>query len=657
MLAGCDSTGPSEQPIAIAISADVTAPDIGMLPDSTMIVECSANLTASVSGSVQDVGVWDGGEVRWFAGPDRTAPLQVEPILRSDFAETWGSSRLAHGDTLRSVWRFTAFLPFIVELDFRYTSDLGDGVRTASTAIECGLELMVPAAPPPAISDLVIQAPTPFQPGDAFTVSYHATAAAGLWASIIEIDGAYTGSLQVVEELSRDSRQTVQLVVPDGVQLGQPLHITVRPFDVFGQTTTPVAATTQPLIDVTPPVLAVAYTHQSIIGEPVRLIGQYGAGDSLFVNTLSTDNQGLGIATLDIDAQRHEFQLAGPELVRRLAIRVAPELVGSRALAVHVTDVSGLESARYESPPDSLLIYPVVDRPTVALEFPDEAFIAAAWDEANGLLYLALRDRPEIVVVATSTMTEQRRISLPAGPGGVDFTVSGDSLFASLPDRASIAVVRLADDSVTEIPLGPAGMGDPGELVVLDNGHVLLEARDGAGQAHIARLDPASAAVDATQIQAGNSGIARSRDRSSAGILTDMECLIVYRAATDAFDPCIRFRPRTLRFAADETGGRFIIGGSIVDVPAGTTRDLLWGMRVNVAPASAFAAAGQSIFVSDDTGLLNVRASDGVVIDRTPLPLIWDGILIASGDGSTVLAVGDMDELAENVRVVRVDLH
>jgi hypothetical protein len=112
-----------------------------------------------------------------------------------------------------------------------------------------------------------------------------------------------------------------------------------------------------------------------------------------------------------------------------------------------------------------------------------------------------------------------------------------------------------------------------------------------------------------------------------------------------------------LRFAADETGGRFIIGGSIVDVPAGTTRDLLWGMRVNVAPASAFAAAGQSIFVSDDTGLLNVRASDGVVIDRTPLPLIWDGILIASGDGSTVLAVGDMDELAENVRVVRVDLH
>ena len=138
MLAGCDSTGPSEQPIAIAISADVTAPDIGMLPDSTMIVECSANLTASVSGSVQDVGVWDGGEVRWFAGPDRTAPLQVEPILRSDFAETWGSSRLAHGDTLRSVWRFTAFLPFIVELDFRYTSDLGDGVRTASTAIGRG---------------------------------------------------------------------------------------------------------------------------------------------------------------------------------------------------------------------------------------------------------------------------------------------------------------------------------------------------------------------------------------------------------------------------------------------------------------------------------------------------------------------------------------
>jgi hypothetical protein len=657
ILSACDSTGPGERPIAIAISAEATAPDIGMPTDSTVIVECSANLTASVSGSERDIGTWEGGEARWFAGLDRTTPFHVEPIAGFDITETWGSDRLTHGDTLRSVWRFTASLPFIVELDFRYTSHLGDRVSTASTAIECGLDLDMPVAPPPAISDLVIQTPTPFQPGDVFTVSYHATAAAGLLASIIEIDGAYTGSLQVVEELSRDSRRTVEFIVPHGVRLGDPLYITVQPFDVFTQTTTRVEATTQPLVDVTPPVLAGAYTHRTIIGEPVRLIGQYGAGDSLFVQTLSSDNQGLGFAILDIDAQRYAFQLAGAEAVRRLDIRVTPDLVGSRTLAVHVTDVSGLTSARFESPPDSLLVYPVIDRPTVALEFPNEGFIAAAWDEVNGLLYLALRDRPEIVVIGTGTMTEQRRIALPGRPGGVDFTMSGDSLFASLPERSSIAVIRLADDIVTEIPLAAAGVGNPRELAVLENGHVLIEANDGAGQAHIARVDPANpAAIAATQIPALNPGIARSRDRSTVGILTELECLIVYRAATDGFDPCIQFRARTMRFAADETGSRFIIGGSIVDVPAGTTRGAVWGMRVNVAPASVFTADGQSIFLSDDTGLLNVRVSDGNVIDRTPLPLMWDGILLVSEDGSTVFAVGDMDELADEVRVIRVQL-
>jgi hypothetical protein len=177
-------------------------------------IECTATFSATASGRANETVRWDGAEIRWFAGLDRTTPVQTQSLSGQEVVDFWNGGVLTSGKTATTVWRFWAGVPFILELDFRYSSGRSNDGRTASTKMECGLNLDVSGAPAPSISDLVVETPTPLEPRDTLKLSYRAASTVGLWETAIVISGAYNDTIWIPERLAKESRRSTNLVVP-----------------------------------------------------------------------------------------------------------------------------------------------------------------------------------------------------------------------------------------------------------------------------------------------------------------------------------------------------------------------------------------------------------------------------------------------------------
>jgi hypothetical protein len=78
----------------------------------------------------------------------------------------------------------------------------------------------------------------------------------------------------------------------------------------------------------------------------------------------------------------------------------------------------------------------------------------------------------------------------------------------------------------------------------------------------------------------------------------------------------------------------------ITDAATGAVTHPIWGIKPHHWSASTFSADGESIFVSDTRGLYRIRVSDGLVLERVPLRIVY-GSLLSSADGSRLIGISN----------------
>jgi hypothetical protein len=647
----CDATGPDDRSLEVQIIATAEQPATTLQSDGNLVIECAVHLSASATGS-SATAVWDGAILRWYTGPHRTTPIQIDTLTTAEVADVWGSDRLV--DNLNASWRLFASIPFIAESEFFFRENGSGQRRSASTRVACGIDPAALTPAPPIVSGVEIQMPSPLEPGDTLVVSYSANAPGRLFGTAVVIEGAWEHTARVAENLVTASSREVRLTIPPGVTLGSTLAIAVVAVDAVGQTNEPVWTQSEPLVDLTPPDFLA----------PSRIVGQYAVGEAIPINFHVRDNHRLGDLIVEIGGDSRVFPLDGNEAMTFSSLTAEASWSGAPGFAVTVTDAEGLVGPRREAHPDSFRIVPVVDRPRVSWTGP-HTYRRAAWDDTNERLYLTFNEplvegdvdrRLELFVVSTATMTTLRSYPLPARAVAVDFTVSGDTAVVSL-DSGSLAIVDLLDDSVTELPLSPGTWRRAGDVTVLADGRALVELVDSGGRPYAALVAIADGTVLWTQqLDRSDVAIARARDRSVAGVRSSTGCMMVYTAATETLSPCLSgIGISNGVLDADATGSRFLSAEFLVDVPTSSIRIPAWGMHEGRVPVSVFAPDETTMYRSDGAGLTHIRIADGVALERVPFPVV--GNLFISADGSTLIAPGnDVNNTSRPVIVERVIL-
>jgi hypothetical protein len=644
ILAACDTVGPEDRALDIAISVETSTPSVNVDESGTFRIECSVTMTATATGAADVVATWQGGERRWYAGVDRAVPLGVDELSAAAVAEFWQVAQLGAGETATTYWNFWAGFPFVIEHEFQFTTGTGERVKNASARTECGLDASLEDVPPPVVSDLVIDAPSPFQPGDTFTVSYNAAATGGLWQSRVIINGAYHVVKDHNEQLVRESHRRAGFRVPPGIVLGMPIDVSVAAVDALGQWSQTVSARSAPLVDETPPSFLRATTSLTLeSGVEAWLVGQYAAGDTIPLLVVTADNQELGELILEIGSERRDIALAGHYLSEEVPVELPAGWIGAIGLSVHVTDAQGLAGPRHQSHPDSIRLFPVTPRLTASWS-AEGRFVDAAWDETRERLYLTITEAAEVVVVSTVTMSTERRIPLPGVPVGVDFTAGGDSLIITLPESGSLAIVDLASDQVTLLPLDPVQLANPRSVAVMSGDRALVEVSSTTGSLEIAHVDlPAGTVAARTAVGAWgpvSMRLVRSADRSVAGVHSNDGCLMIYSTAADGFGGCIGTNALWYSISVAPAGTRFLSARTVIDVASATVHRPTWGLSPWVSDVGALSPDGESFFLSDTKGLLRIRTSDGVVLERIPYARLY-GRIIPAADGSRLLTLSN----------------
>jgi hypothetical protein len=636
LASGCDSTGPDDA-FEITLMSTVSAPSTGLEPDSTLRIACNVTLRARATGSGADAAIWEDAELRWFVGTDRTQPLQVDAISQDEVRAFWQSDRLNVAELLIGDWELWADVPFTTEAEFRYRVNGSGPRRSADIALHCGLDPGSPLVASPIVTNVTVQAPTPFEPGDTLTVSYAASGAGRLFATAIVIEGAWQHIRRVPEHLAAQTQRSEKLVIPPGVILGMPLDIGVVAIDAFGQESAPVWVQSAPLTDVTPPHYFRATTDDLISSNgPQRLVGQYATVDTIGIWFYADDNHELGELIVDIGTERRTFPLDGHLASSLVTIPVEPAWAGDSRLAVSVTDAQGLIGPTIESHPDSLIFFLAGEKPRTSVSVPGR-FADVAWDDARDRLFLTRDGESDLTVVSTATMVIERTIPLPAVAWSVDYSPGGDTAVVALPDRGTLAIIDLASGNVTEIDLAGGSWSVPRHVRVVEGGRAVVHAKNAAGASHLVEVDLATGAVGATVAVDGDlARFGRTRDRSVVTVMLPNNCLTLFHAASSTFEHC-PLNTADGWISAGRSAGSLIVGGNVIDLASRTSRFVTWGMTLFPRTIAAVAADDTTAWVNTSESLTRVRIGDGHALERVPATWV-DGIL-TSGDGRTLLTL------------------
>lgn len=651
VVSACEIFTPATPEIEVGITLEAGEPYIDPQASADPIVECEIAFSARATGPKDAVAVWDGGQLRWYAGPHIHEPIGTRTLSAAEAGALWGGEVLRSGEATEISWNFWNGAPFIFEAEFHFITGQDGSRRSVSARTGCGVTMEGQSGGPPTLADVRIETPSPFQPADSFTVSYVATAPAGLWETRLIISGAYAQTEVVRERLGTEAGQSISLAVPPGVALGLPITIHVEAVDALGRTSARARVESPPLVDETPPGFLFVSTRGSYHDYlPDWLTGQYAVGDTLQLIFRAADNQELGHLVYEVGDRatvRDSVSLDGYYVHGQAGIPMREDWLGSPGLAVHVTDAVGLQGPRYEARAGNIRVFPLASRRTDAWSTNGRA-IDTAWDEDRGRLYITIEERPELIVVASSTMTSERVIALPSPPAHVDYLPGGGSVVVTLPDRGSLGVIDLGTGKVAEIPLTIPGIRRPELVTVLGDDRVLITAMHDDGLRRILEIDLQSGsqkvrpdAIAGESDAAGWIRMARSGDRSKVGVLS--ECLVIYSAATDAFGGCLPMNPGPGPLSADATGRRFALGDQVADVGSGAVDRPVWGLSPWGFEVSTLGPDGATLYLSDVKGVIQVRVRDGIALERVPLPIVYGKIFVSRNGERLITAGTDLD--------------
>ena len=671
LISACsDSTAPGSK-VHVTLSAAAPSVTIGTDPDGLPSIECSTSVLAVAAGS--GAATWLDGTARYFIGASRSNPTDSSSLAAGEIRNSWGSDSIQAGQTQHASWAFHANIPFEVALELRYRDAGGGAVQKVSTRFACG---PVPSGSValPTVNNVSAQPrKTPLQPGDTIIVSYDVSSTFGLWATVIDFSGGFTGEYVVAEGLAKHSAKSVAIVVPGGSQLNVPIVVKVTAFDAATQLSSRTLATQMFVADLEPPTIFGAMFGDLPGNQPgARLNGQFAVGEIMPLQVAALDNNEVSWLVYEVTGPT-TFRDSVPNDVLHsasafwsLRIPARPEWVGAITFSIYIRDGGGLLSAPGRSKPDSLHVYPIVTPPMRTGTILSSSY-PAKFDAKRNVLYLS-RPGKTIGVYNLATMADETPISLTSNPGGIDLSPTGDSLVVTLPDERSLAIVDLTQaarpvttlhlallDTVPSMNVNFPAL--PRLVTIAANGKAMLYLNDhlATGDAvieHDLRTGMQRVRADAKVLISSSDfhqAVGATGDRTQLYHLTP--CAQRYEVATDAFTPCKRgVYTYAWGHSADRTGQRFTWG------------DVLYGAGLDSLRLFALAPQildlkltpdGQRVIIAGWTGITIADANDGHFIERIPLPTQVSELLIAP-DGLRI--IGIQERFSTPVKIYDIDL-
>jgi hypothetical protein len=641
-LAACTDGGTGSEPtLGMTLVANASEPTITTgstgAPQS-IACDLSFHARAGVNGDAS--AQWGAGKMRFYAGAAGSAPLDSLTLSATDVARSFGNDVITGGQAQVSSWRVSAGGPFRVEGSFTYRVRGASQDRSISATAVCAPGGTLAAGPAPAVVNIAISGPTDPEPGDTLTISWTAGSEQGLWETGVLVRGAWEAESAVAGRGARTLTPSVQVIVPQGAALGQPVQLVVFAVDVNLQlTATPVQRGV--VVDRTPPRI-VRLSTISLANHEISLGGQYASGQPVTLWAMAQDNRGGGWLVMESGGTLRDSVAFQPNQL--VSLPVPHAWVDGRELRVYARDVLGNTSAPIVAPAGAFHFYP--DVPVqVGTATVQQGGSHGVLSPDGGYLYLSqlMLQRVDVVDLSTMAVTS---IPMPAPAGPLDVTPDGRRLVVSLSHSQQLGIVDLATGAVQVVPLSAPGLTMLGDVAVAANGKVLLHGHTGISMV----LFEHDLATGTTRVrndvpaQALLSGIGRSLDHGR--LLVGAGC--VYSSATDSFGPCAEMSAPGTGFQGDLTGRRWNIQSVIYDQALN---------RVNLPRDDAFdsfspatlAPSGTELLVGAGGGLLRVRISDGLVVNRYTSPFPEHGTIFVSRDGSRIVTL-------TNGRVVRMQL-
>lgn len=645
-----DGTGPGHSlDIAVTVS-QLHAPVIGTTTDSLPTISCVVDLHAVASGT--GTASWVGATVRWYAGTDRSSPIDSGVVAAAEVQAAWGKPGISAGETQQSTWTLTAGAPFTASMEYRYRPAGGDA-RTATVVLTCGPDASA-GAPPPSITDLTVESgPGNLEPSDTLTISYTATSSSGLWQTAVALSGPCDVWKPFPERLQASVTRSVRLRIPADCRLGVPLTVAVFARDAGLQTGSRALPTQRSLVDETPPRIEPLLFSRAGLVHAAQFTGELFGGDSIEVQYLASDNHALSALLWDFlpdgAGVGESLLVSGAGAGPFLYIHLRPEASGSFQLRLHARDAVGLSSDTATTAVGAITVHPVVERPTKSATLAGQTWDALV-DTRRGLAYLLQTNQSRIAVLSLSTMTVTQSIPLPSIPAEFDITAGGDSLVVVLPVDHALGIVDLRQAPLQSVLL-PLTLLDstvdqrPAHVRTLSNGKAFVSLAGSVASAYtLIEVDLATGAqrLRGDAGESGNVGggfLGRSLDHSVIVVNGGPGFFQRYDVATDHFGARQSASVYDVTPVLDATGRYTAVGLDVYDESLQHLRRVHSPVLPPGVVSTALAPDGTVLYqILWNTGLVRSSVVDDAILDRTPNPIQASWIRI-SDDGTLLVTI------------------
>jgi hypothetical protein len=655
---GCrDGTGP-DAAITVTITASETNPPVVSVgADSQPIIACTVELLATATGT--GTATWLDATLKFYLGRDRTRPVDSAVFAAGDIQGAWGSAGIDSGATQVTGLQVQAGIPFAITMDFRYRS--GGRVRTAPVSYTCGESVPPNATPPAILTASVTNAPDSIEPGDTLGIQFTVNSPMALWETAVDLSGPCQLHQTVVEYPQHNVSDTAFLALPATCALGVPMTVTVHVVDAALQQSSR-SLPTLSLVDVTPPRVGALYARPTGGSYMDVAGGDYFGGDSIDLLLYGTDNHSLQTAIWEIapTGARDSFVVNAADFSRQVRIPVPSGFTGSIELRLYAHDAVGLTSDTVRTLPDSLRVYPTVDRPTNSARIDGEIRDLAI-DLPRGVIYLLQTNQQRIAVLNIATLTVTKTLPLPP-PLAFDLSPGGDSLVVVLVQPGALGIIDLRQPvlSATILPLqlDTTLAQRPTGLRIATNGKAFVSFEGNTAAANTLLEVDLTTGTQRFRADAGDGGlvgagaIGESFDRTVLVSNGGPGMFRRYTAATDAFGPAGSAIPYGVTPVLDSTGQTVAVGLDIYDANLQFLRRVRSRSFGNGVP-TALSPDGAYLYHTYFRDLVRSRVSDGAIVDRSVNPIL-STLVRLSPDGALVVTAESNCCTASPISIIRL---